>query len=284
MDKNDSASARQPATLSRAFDTIADHFEAIRREWVESDREQLSLLAAGFSSETSGYSTIMREEVRAKVTAAYATLRDGIPAVLPHCDPSLRDSIQRLARQLDLNAIFPDACGEPTERWRHTSPATNLDADIDELVPKLRAAAERARIEAVPHLLATPLAADRAVVTDVTRGPASWQARPRKSDPPPIRPAAVQQMVDTLFTVIDETRYIAEIVAELLPRVETLGFPHNFSWGDLPPVEDDPDRRNMIMGERERAAAKAPNGLSWWIGRRDRHCDLREPPLGPRRG
>ena len=141
--------------LRSAFYTVANYFDAIRREWIAGDSEQLRLLASGFGSETNGYAELMRHKVRAGVAQHWQKLRDDadfLPFVLRYCDPSLRDSIQRLIRLTDLDAFHADRYGETSERWRQTWPAMDLDGELDELLPKLRAAGDAMMLPTAPTI------------------------------------------------------------------------------------------------------------------------------------
>lgn len=165
LDNRESARAARTPThlkivpsevISHAFRNVAHAFAAIRREWIKGDAEQFRLLGAGFESSSTGYSEIMIGKARSEVARIHAALKDGpdlIAQVLPHCDPSLRDEIQRMISLLNLHAVLPDRYGEETERWRQTWPTTGLDAAMDELLPKVRAAADRLVLDGDPILL-----------------------------------------------------------------------------------------------------------------------------------
>ncbi len=134
-----------PEVLRNAFHTCANYFETIRKEWIKSDEEQVRVIASGITPDSGSYEEIMREVVRSGVVAAWSKLRtdsDFLPLILPHCDASLRDAVQRVMGLADVDAWLPDRYGEASERWRQTWAAMGLDPELDALLPKLRAAGD----------------------------------------------------------------------------------------------------------------------------------------------
>lgn len=139
-----------PEGKRNAFHTVANMFESLRREWIASDRAMPSWFSAGLQA-TSGFQEVFRHEARAAVAATRHKLEhdaDCVPFILPHCDPLLRDAVLRMQTLTNLDTVQPDNEGEPSERWRQTWPATGLDAELTELIHKLRAAGEASVVSA----------------------------------------------------------------------------------------------------------------------------------------
>jgi len=134
-----------PEVLRSSFRTVANYFEGIRKDWLLGDQDMIALLSEGHETTSNGFAQIMRFEVRGKVREALQRVKedsDFLPLVLPHCDPSLRDSIARMLRLLDLDSFQDDRYAENRERWRQSWPAMDLDGQLDELLLKLRAAGD----------------------------------------------------------------------------------------------------------------------------------------------
>lgn len=129
-----------PPTLRTAFYDAAYTFDRIREKWIQGDAKGVDLIIKGASEIGDGYRWMMRNQARYEVETLLHTLQsDLIPFILPRCDLSLRDDIQRLMSSLNLDAITRDSDGEETHRYLQTWPATRLDADVDAILPKLRA-------------------------------------------------------------------------------------------------------------------------------------------------
>ncbi|MCC6230532.1 MAG: hypothetical protein IT432_15065 [Phycisphaerales bacterium] len=180
--KHESSAPLPPSVLRIAFYAVAGYFDAIRREWIAGDQKQLRILASGCGSETSGYAALM-QQARAEVSWRWGKLQadpDLLPCVLPYCDPSLRDSIQRMIRLTDMDSTQPDGEGESSERWRQTWSAMDLDGEMDELIPKLRAAGDAALLPKAPAIdpaVVTEIQASRAAIERVAEEFKSWDAR-----------------------------------------------------------------------------------------------------------
>lgn len=140
------APAHEPLTDGAAFGAAAQALEALSAAWTNGDTEIVRMLRGGMEPGTGGYEQIVRFVVRAPVEAQLVLLRSTlVPIILPQCDASLRDRVQRFLHLADLGQYVPDRYGEETARWRQTWVATGLQVELDELVPMLRASAESRR-------------------------------------------------------------------------------------------------------------------------------------------
>lgn len=135
-----------PSVIETAFFTVANYFDAVRREWKASDEKLTALMAAGCGPETGGFESIGRDLHRSDLRWHLHKLEhdtDFIPSILPYCDPSLRDDIVRMLKLLDLDSYQNNRYGEESARWRQQWEAMDLDRDLDGLIMKLRAAGDR---------------------------------------------------------------------------------------------------------------------------------------------
>lgn len=131
-----------PDTLSAAFNSLALRLEDIRREWMLTDQEMQKWVGWGMTA-TSGFAQLFGVQGRHGIRHQQNKLRtDVVPFVLPHCDPNLRDRIQRLMRLMDIDTAAVDRYGEETERWRQTWSASGLEEDFAEIIPILKAESE----------------------------------------------------------------------------------------------------------------------------------------------
>lgn len=134
-----------PSVIETAFFTVANYFDAVRREWKASDEKLAALMAAGCGPETGGFESIGRDLHRSDLRWHLHKLEhdaDFIPSILPYCDPSLRDDIVRMLKLLDLDSYQNNRYGEESARWRQQWEAMDLDRDLDGLIMKLRAAGD----------------------------------------------------------------------------------------------------------------------------------------------
>jgi hypothetical protein len=148
-----------PEDLRLWFYSVAHRIAEIRDEWIKGDREQSKLLAAGSDPASSGYAEIMKWQVRAPIRHNHTKLhhdRDLLPLILPHCDPSLRDSILGFLRLTDVDTYGHNADGEHTALWRRSWSAMDLDAELNELLPKIRAAGDRILLKAAGESAVSP--------------------------------------------------------------------------------------------------------------------------------
>lgn len=91
---------------------------------------------------------------------------------------------------------------------------------------------------------------------------------PRYHRPP--GPAPVEEMLRRVIVLETTVEMLAELHHKACERYKQQGLPRapkRFVWGDVPPDLSDPNERNRVRGERERAA---PTHLHrWWIAQRD---------------
>jgi hypothetical protein len=141
-----------PSVIETAFFTVANYFDAVRREWKASDEKLAALMAAGCGPETGGFESIGRDFHRSDLRWHIHKLEhdaDFIPSILPYCDPSLRDDIVRMLKLLDLDSYQNNRYGEESARWRQQWEAMDLDRDLDGLIMKLRAAGDALALRTV---------------------------------------------------------------------------------------------------------------------------------------
>jgi len=127
-----------PRTIREAFHDFDHILGMIADAWMEADRKRMGLLS-DVPPTGDTYKRMMCDRILAPVWELREKLRSDLaPRVLPHCDPTLRDRVQRVIRLLDIYAVLPSTYGE-TERWRQQWQVTELQAELDELRPMLLA-------------------------------------------------------------------------------------------------------------------------------------------------